>query len=220
MFLFILTDIIINWLLVFSKLIDPENVMATAKNIMSNEMLFRMGISNELILAVSAIVLAMALYVTLKPVNKNLALLALLWKSAEGIIIAGIALLNFIALQILNGQAYLTAFAPEQLQALVGLFLNKHDAIYSIPMVFLGLNLTLFSWLFYKSKYIPRIIAGLGIFSYVLIFIFAFVNILFPDLPAMILTAPSIIFELIIGIWLLFKGVNIQQQDSHTPEAA
>ena len=212
MFLFILTDVILNWV-VFSKFIVANNVMATATNIMTNELLFRVGIANELILAVCAVVLAMALYITLKPVNRNLALLALLWKAAEGIIIAVIALLNFIALQIINGKASLSVFEPEHLQALAGLFINMHDALYSIPMVFLGLNLTLFSFLFYKSKYIPGMIAGFGILSYSLVFIYAYVNIMFPGFPGMFLTVPSIFFELIIGIWLLFKGIKVQQGD-------
>ena len=209
MFLFVLIDVMLNWV-VFSKLIVPENVIATANNIMTNELLFRIGITNELLLSASAIVLALALYVTLKPVNMNLALLALSWKLAEAVIMAVIALLNYVSLQIVLGTAYLTVFEPQQLQALVGYFLSIHDAIYSIPMIFLGLNLTLFSYLFFKSNYIPRIIAGLGILSYTLVFIFAVVNILFPTIPAMILVVPSILFELIIGIWLLFKGIDLK----------
>ncbi|MFC1539172.1 DUF4386 domain-containing protein [Candidatus Latescibacterota bacterium] len=207
MFLFILTDVMLNWVL-FSKFIVPKNVMATATNIINNELLFRVGIANELILAVCAVVLAISLYIMLKMVNRNLALLALFWKLAEGIIMAVIALLNYIVLQILNGKASLTVFEPEHLHALVGFFINMHDTLYSIPMVFLGLNLTLFSYLFYKSKYIPRMIAGLGILSYTLVFIFAFVNILTPSFPGMILVVPSIFFELIIGIWLLFKDLK------------
>ncbi len=219
MFLFILMDIMLNWV-VFSKIIVPENVIATANNIMSNDLLFRIGITNELILSASAIVLALALFVTLKPVNKNLALLALSWKLAEAMIMSIIALLNFVSLQVLNGTTYLTVFEPEQLQAPVGFFLNMHDAIYSIPMIFLGLNLTLFSYLFFKSKYIPRIIAGLGILSYTLVFIFALVNILFPNFPAMIMVVPSIFFELIIGLWLLFKGIKVHQGDNRALESA
>jgi hypothetical protein len=218
MFLFILTAILLNSI-VFSKLIVVGNILATADNMMSNALLFRVGIANELILSISAVVLALALYVTLKPVNKNFALLALYLKLAEGILSGVIALLNFIALQMLNGDAYSTVNMPEQLQALVGSFLNMHDAIYSIPMVFLGPNLVIFSYLFFKSNYIPRVLAGFGILSYTLVFIYALGNILFPNLPALILAAPSILFELIIGLWLLFKGINVQRGDVHAFES-
>jgi len=210
MFLFILTAIVLNSI-VFSKLIVVGNVLATAENLMSNALLFRIGIANELILSISAVVLALALYVALKPVNKNLALLALYLKLAEGILSGVIALLNFIALQMLNGDTYSTVNMPEHLKVIVGSFLNMHDAIYSIPMVFLGPNLVIFSYLFFKSNYIPRILAGFGIFSYALVIIYALGSILFSNIPALILAAPSILFELIIGLWLLFKGIKVQQ---------
>ena len=211
MFLFSLMIISLNGF-VFSKLIVAENILATANNITANEWLFRIGIANELIISVSLIVLALALYIILKPVNKNLALFGLSLKLAEATIVAVIALLNFIALQILNGKVYLTAFEPEQLQALIGLFLNMHNAIYSIPMVFLGLNLVVFSYLFFKSGYIPKILAGFGIISYAFVFIFALVSLLAPQYAMIILAVPSILFEIIIGIWLLFEGVNVQQR--------
>nr|QNO54294.1 hypothetical protein FGBIHFOD_00034 [Methanosarcinales archaeon ANME-1 ERB7] len=160
MFLFSLIVPLFNWIFVLSKLIVAENVIATANNIMANELLFRIGITIELIMSVGLIVLGLALYIILKPVNKNLALLALLWKLAEAIIVAVIVLVSFIALQILNGGAYLTAFTLEQLQAPVGFLLNEHTVLYSIPMVFLGLGSIVFFYLFFKSKYIPRILAG------------------------------------------------------------
>ena len=108
-----------------------------------------------------------------------------------------------------------TVFTPEQLQVPVGLILNTHTTLYSIPMVFLGLDMMVFSYLFFKSKYIPRILAGFGILSFALIFIHAFMYILVPEYAAMpinqvIFWAPSGLFEILIGIWLLFKGVKVQ----------
>ncbi|MFC1817065.1 DUF4386 domain-containing protein [Thermodesulfobacteriota bacterium] len=208
----------LNWTFVLSKLTVAENALSTAKNIMANELLFRIGITIELFMSFGLIVLALALYIILKPVNKNLALLALLWKLAEAIIVAVIVLVSFIALQILNGKTYLTVFTVEQLQVPVGLILNAHFAIFSIPMVFLGLDLIIFSYLFFKSKYIPRMLAGFGILSFALIFIHALIYILAPKYATMLIIqiifyAPSCLFEIIIGIWLLFKGVKVQQGD-------
>jgi hypothetical protein len=166
------------------------------------------------------IVLALALYIILKPVNRNLALLGLLLKLAEAVVVAVIVLVSFIALQIINGGAYLTVFTPEQLQASVGFILNVHTVLYSIPMVFLGLDLMVFFYLFYKSKYIPGILAGFGILSFALIFIHALGNILVPEYAAMrvieiICYSPSCIVEIVVGIWLLSKGLKIQHQDYH-----
>jgi hypothetical protein len=216
MFLFSLIVPLLNWTFVLSKLVVAENVIATAKNIMANEFQFRIGITIELIMSVGLIVLGLALYIVLKPVNKNLALLALLWKLVEATIAAAIVLVSFIALQVLNGDAYVTVFTPVQLQVPVGLILNTHFATYSIPMVFLGLDMMVFSYLFFKSKYIPRILAGFGILSFALIFIHALMFILAPKYATMpinqvIFWAPSGLFEIMIGIWLLSKGVKVQQ---------
>jgi len=213
MFLFSLIVPLLNWVFVLSKFIVAENVIATANNIMANELLFRVGITIELIMSVGLVVLALALYIVLKPVNKGLALLALSLKLVEAILVAVIVLVYLIALQVLNEQAYITAFTPEQLQASIGFLLNKHTALFSVPMVFLGLDLMLFFYLFFKSRYIPRLLAGLGILSYALIFIHALGNILAPycltmELIEMVCYIPSCAFELIIGIWLLLKGLT------------
>ena len=224
MFLFSLIVPSLNWTFVLSKLIVAENVMATANNILANELLFRLGLTIELFMSVGLIVLALVLYTILKPVNKDLALLALSLKLAEAIIVAVIVLVSFIALQILNGEAYLTAYSPEQLQAPVGFLLNKHTVLFSIPMIFLGLDMTVFSYLFFRSKYIPRILSGFGIISFILIFIHALMYILAPKYAMMLIIqtvfyVPSGLFELIIGIWLLFKGIKVQQGNIRASES-
>jgi hypothetical protein len=215
MFLFSLIVPSLNWAFVLSKFIVAENAIATANNIMANEFLFRIGNVIELIMSVGLIVLALALYIILKPVNKNLALLALLLKLVEATIVAVIVLISFIALQVLSGKAYLTVLTPGQLLSPVGFFLNVHTTLYSIPMIFLGLDMILFSYLFFKSKYIPGILAGFGILSFTLILIHALMYILAPEYAKMMINqiifyAPSGLFEIMIGVWLLFKGIKLQ----------
>jgi hypothetical protein len=218
MFLFAFIVPTLNWAFVLSKYIVAENIMGTANNIMTNDLPFRFGITIELLMAIGLVVLATALYMILKPVNKSLALLGLSLKLVEVAIVVAIVLISFIALQISNAQAHLTAFTAEQLQAPIGFLLNKHTAIFSIPMVFLGLDMMVFSYLFFKSEYIPRLLAGFGILSFAFIFIHALMFILAPEYAAMpinqiIFYAPSGLFEIIIGIWLLSKGVKAQQND-------
>lgn len=217
MFLFSLIVPSLNWAFVLSKFVVPEDAIATAKNIMANQFQFRIGITIELIMSVGLIVLALALYIILKPVNRNLALLALLWKLVEATLVAAIVLLSFTALQVLNGDPSFTLFTLEQLQAPVGFLLIKHTALYSIPMLFLGLDMMLFSYLFFKSKYIPRLLSGFGILSFALIFIHSLMFIIAPTYATMpmnqiIFWLPSGLFEIVIGIWLLSKGVKIQQR--------
>ncbi|TAL73579.1 MAG: DUF4386 family protein [Bacteroidetes bacterium] len=93
--------------------------------------------------------------------------------------------------------------------------MNVHTSLTaSFTMLFIGLGLSLYNYLFFRSNYIPRTIAGFGILSYSLIFVYALINILIPGHSItlqIICWAPSILFELIIGVWLIFKGVKVQQ---------
>jgi hypothetical protein len=199
-------------LIFVGKLDVPGNDAATTNNIMANELLFRIGVANDIIVFVLVVFLSLALYVILKTVNKNLALLALLMRFGEGIIGGVVTVLSgLIPLLLLDGAA---EFATEQLQALVGLFLDVQSAGLNIVIIFMGLGGAVFCYLFFKSKCIPRILAAWGIFTYLTMLIFSFVNILFPSLPEMIaivLYTLGALFEIIIGLWLLFKGVDFQQ---------
>jgi hypothetical protein len=217
-FLLVLIGYTLSWIFVYAKLIVPGNAVATAQNIMAHELLFRIGIAGDLMIAISAIVLAWALYILLKPVNKNLALLALFLKLTDAVLAIVAVSFSFIALRILPAESYSTVFEPEKVQALVGLFLNLHAAASTVPMVFTGLGFIVFFYLLFKSKYVPAILSGLGIFSYALILLSSCKNIIGAKSAAgqlshmdMIFFAPSILFELIIGLWLLLKGVGVQQ---------
>lgn len=214
MFLLNLMIPLLNWIFLLSKYRVPEDVVGTANKIMANELLFRLGITFELFLSVGLIILALVLYSILKPVNKDLAFLALLLKIVEATLMAVIVLVTFIALLALNGEALQNVFTIEQLLYPIGIIFNAHTALASIPMVFLGLDMMIFSYLFFKSKYIPRILAGFGILAFALILVHALMFILFPEyamlpISQIIFWAPSGIFEIIIGLWLLIKGIKI-----------
>ena len=216
MFLFSLVVPSLNWAFILSKLVVAENALATANNIIAHVFQFRIGLTVELIMSVGLIVLGLALYILLKTVDKNIALLALLLKLVEATIAVAIVLVSFITLQVAYVGADISIYTPEQLQTPVGLILNMHTAVFSIPMAFLGLDMILFCYLFFKSKYIPRVLAGFGVISFALIFIHALMFILIPRYATMpinqiIFWAPSGIFEMVIGIWLLSKGLKLEQ---------
>lgn len=195
-----------------SNLIVSGNDAATTNNIMANELLFRIGVVSEIIMFLLVVILSLALYVILKTVNKNLALSALFLRFGEAIIGGLVTLLSgLIPLLLLDGE---TTFETEQLQALVGLFLDVRIAGLNIVMIFMGPGGIIFCYLFLKSKYVPGILAVWGIITYSTMLILSFVNILFPNIPEMIsiiLYTPGALFELLFGFWLIFKGVNIQQ---------
>ncbi len=156
-------------------------------------------------------VLLTALYVVLKPVNRSLALLAAFWRLIETLILVVITLNSFDVLRILSGADYLRVFEADRLQALARLSIGAHGAGYNVGLVFFGLGSTVFCYLWFKSNYIPRALAGWGVFSSLLVGICTFAFIIFRNL-AKILTpgcyAPIFIFEVTLGLWLLVKGLR------------
>lgn len=191
------------------------NDAATVNNIMANELLFRIGIVGEIMMYILVVLLSLALYVILKTVNKNLALLARLWRVGEAIIGGGLTVISgLIPLLLLNCEA---VFETEQLQALVGLFLDVRNAGLDVVLIFIGMGGTVFCYLFFKSKYVPRILVAWGMLTYLSMLILAVVSILLPNLPEtikMAFYAPGRLFEIIFRLWLLIKGVNVEQWEN------
>lgn len=214
-FAYVLTTVlgIINNFFIAPELFVWGNDAETAGNIMANEWLFRMFVGLDLLMNANVVLLAFGLYVVLKTANRNLALLALSWRLGEAVIGAVSVLIALITLLFIKGADSLTAFEPEQLHALAGLFLRARTVTYDIQMVFMSMGAALFFYLFFKSKYIPRIFVAWGMFTYVTMFIFGFIKILVPNPHPDIwmIMLPGALFELTFGLWLLFKGVNIER---------
>lgn len=193
------------------RLIVSGDAAQTAKNIVASERLFRLGAVSNLITFAGCVPLLVALYVVLKPIGRNVALLAAFWRLAECAIFALIILNDFVTLQLLSGTDSLRAFDTQQAQALAYTFVRAHDLGYLIGLVFYGLGSTAFSYLFFKSRYIPRALSALGILSSFLVAIVTLTVMAFPGLANVVVPAyfvPSFIFEVTLGFWLLIKGIQ------------
>ena len=109
---------------VYYTAVGPLDGAAIAHNIVTSEWLFRIGFVSFLLAAVLFFLSAWALYVLLKPVNKDLALLFVLL-NLGGVAIKCISLLSeFAALLLLSGADYLKVLQADQLQVLAMLFLT------------------------------------------------------------------------------------------------
>ena len=113
-------------------------------------------IAGDLILLVCAVALTLILYVLLRPVNKNLVLLAVFFNLVE-CAIDGVNKLCLFAALFLSGNAdYLKAFEPHQLHALVKISLKLHDYGFAIDLVFFGFACLVYGYLLFRSGYFPR----------------------------------------------------------------
>lgn len=204
--------------LVESKLIVAGDHAATATNIAANDSLFRTGIVLVLVIYVSVVVASWALYVLLENVHANLALLGLLFRSAEAIVGAATVLTSLAVSSLLQGQGAAASFEPEQLQALAGSLIDVRTAGLDIVLMLIGIGAAVFCYLLFKSKFIPRPLAAWGIFTYLSMLVLALVSILIPDHPLMlehVLYGVGGTFELVFGLWLVTKGVDVQQWERY-----
>ena len=152
-----------------SSLIVSGDAAKTAGNITANELLYRIGIANNIITFAIDVVLIWALYVLLKPVSRNLALLAVFFRLVETTI-ACVAIINsYVAMQFLSDANHLKAFDPEQIQAL-SILHDTYALTFIVVAIFLGLGSTIFNYLLFKSRYIPK---GIGCLGYIFFFVIA-----------------------------------------------
>jgi hypothetical protein len=192
---------------------------ATAPNIVAHERLFRLGTASNLGTFALDVVLITALYVVLKPVNRNLALLAAFWGLIETAILVVATLGDLEALRVLSGADYLRAFEADRLQALARLSIGAHGAAYQVGLVFAGLRSSVFCYLWFKSNFIPKTLAAWGLCSSLLLATCTYAFIIFPELTKMITVAyyggPIFVFEMTMGFWLLLK--ELRQPDLPDP---
>jgi hypothetical protein len=201
-------------LFVRGKLVVPGNAGATAHNIISHELLWRTGIAGDLLMHLCDIPLMFIFYVLLRPINKNLALLALLFNLVQTAVLVANKL-NLLTVLLLSGNAdYLKAFDPRQAQALVYLSIKSHENGFGVGLIFFGCACLVYGYLIFKSDYLPGAlgimlqIAGLWYLanSFALIIVPEFAGMLFP-----FILLPSFIAELSLCLWLLVKGVDISK---------
>ncbi len=200
-----------------SQLIVRGDAAATANNILASESLFRLGIIALLFNSIANIFLVLALYQLLKVVNKYMAALMVIFM----LIAVPIGMLNELnnlaVLLLLSGADYLKVFTTEQLQALMYFFLRLHGQGLNIAEIFWGLWLFPTGYLIFKSGCLPRILGILlmiGCFGYVTESLAAFLGY---NVSLIFFTSWG---ELLLLLWLLIKGVNVEQWKKRALESA
>jgi hypothetical protein len=207
---------------VHSTFVGAGEAADIAQDIVASEQLFRAGFVSFVLSALFFLLSAWALYVLLKPVNKDLALLVVLLNLC-GVAIKCASLLGEVtALQLLSGADYLSAFEPAQLQALANLFLNVFNSGFMIAQIFFGAWLLPLGYLVYRSGYLPRFLGVLLVLDFVAILLWFFQFFLFPDYEALSYPglAVSFVAEAGLCLWLLVKGVNVEEWEKRITESA
>ena len=190
------------------------NATATAANLRSMEWLWRLGVAGEIVLLTCATALAVILYVLLRPVSRDLALLAV-FLNLVCIAIEGVAAVALAATLLpMTNAAYINAFSPEQLNAMALLSVRTHSLGFGIALIFFGVECVVLGYLIARSRYMPRPIGVLMQVAGVCYVINSFALLLSPPLSSRLFPAiliPSLIAELSFALWLLVKGARTEQ---------
>jgi hypothetical protein len=187
------------------------NPLATASNIQSSEVFFRIGVVADIVNFVCGLPCVLIVYFLFKRVNKFLLQLALLFVVIQTAIIAVNLLNQTSTLLLLDSDDYLKSFQPNQLATLSQLSLNIQAVGYAIGLVFFGFYCLLVGYVVFKSNMVPKVlgvlyvISGLGylINSFIMLLSKGFDNPIFPYVAF-----PIFIGELSFCLWLLIKGID------------
>jgi Domain of unknown function (DUF4386) len=194
------------------QIIVPGDAAATAHKLLASEGLFRAGIVVDILIFVSDVVIAWAFYELLKPVDDGLARLGAFLRVADAAILAVATLNGLVSVRLVSGVDYLRAIESQQLQGLARLFMGVRGTGLYIGFVFLGAGSTIFAYLLFKSRYVPRVIAGWGMFASLLLALGSLATLLSPWFAAnasLASMAPMFFYEVPLGLWFLVKGVKV-----------
>ena len=194
----------------------PGNFTETAHAIMKSELLYRIGLTSIFIGALSTVFLAMGLYVTVKPIDKNLALLALLFRLAEATIFGLQSLFGFVVLKVFIGSDYTNAFGSSQPAVLVNLRSAVNSDGFIVAGLFFCMGSIIFFYLLLKSTYLPKALSAFGLFGTLLVTITNFADLLLPQYHKTLQLGvmPVGVAEILVGLWLLIKGLDLHSRES------
>jgi hypothetical protein len=204
--LYVITSVIAN---LFGKFVFVE-APVTIDHILTHATQFRIGFVINLFSVVLFLLAAWALYVLLKPVNKDLALLFLLFNVAGFAVWLFSSLCLFGSLVILNGTQDFNAFQPDQLQALAVFSFRLYKTGVFIAQVPYGVWLFPLGYIILKSGFLPKVLGMLLITDGICQFVYVCQRLILPDLaviayPCMVI---SFIAEVSLAMWLAIKAVK------------
>ncbi|MBT2656073.1 DUF4386 domain-containing protein [Bacillus sp. ISL-18] len=172
-----------------------------------------LGAVMELVLVVSAIGTSTTMFPILRKYNETIALWHVCFRFLEAIIIT-VGVISVLSLLTLSRE-FVAAGAPDpaSFQA-SGIVLKAiHDWTFMLgPLFMLGINTMMYSYIFYKTKLVPRFISILGLTGATCVFVCALL-VMFGVIEQIsvwggILALPVAANEMILAVWLIVKGFN------------
>jgi hypothetical protein len=205
---------LIGEMFVRGKLIVPGDPAATAANILSHTLLWRVGGVADLVAAAGDATLALLFFILFAGVSRPIALLAAFFRLVHVAVLATITLLHFAPLAYLSTTTPLKGMTTPQLQAQAFALLRLHSIGYNIALFFFGLNCIALGYLIWRSSFLPRVIGVWLAIAGAAYAVNSAVHFLAPAFGALFfryVLVPCALGELVLIVWLLVFGLDEEQ---------
>lgn len=183
----------------------------TADSLRASEPLIRIAAVGGILCFIGDMAVAAAFYVVLRETNRGVALFAALLRTANAVVLTLSAVALFVAFRLVSGQPYLDGFSAEQLDGLARFLFGVRADMMNLGWVLLGLGQAAFAWLWLKSGLAPKWLAVVGVLASLLLCVTPLVLMAQPHLQAAVglgYMAPMFLYEVLLGTWLLVRGVR------------
>ena len=172
--------------------------------------MFRLALVIGFVSALLFLLAAWGLYVLLRPVNRDLALLFLLL-NAIGVAIQCASMLGLISALLAADPASTTqAFSDEELKAFAYLSIGVYKTGFVAAQLFFSTWLFPLGYLVYKSTFLPRFLGILLLVDGAGVLVWFLQALLLPAYPVIAYPGLAVSFaaEFGLGLWLLIKAVK------------
>ncbi len=169
----------------------------------------------ELIMAICAVGTAVMMFPYLRIEDESLALGHVAFRFFEAALIVLGAIIVLAILSLSN--AYANSAAPDTTgyQVAGTVLTSFRNWTYIIgPQFMLGINTLLYSYLFFKSRIVPRAITQVGMLGALLLLAAAIVDMFDIALETSLwegLLTPILVYQLILAMWLIWKGFDVTE---------
>jgi hypothetical protein len=195
-------------------LVVAGDAAATAHNILGSELLYRSGIVGDLVMHITDVPMDVIFYVLLRPVNKDLSLLAMVFGLLQTAILCANKLSLVTVLLLLGGGSGLKGFSTEQVQGLASVSLAQHELGFAVGLIFFGMSCLVTAYLLWRSGYFPKALAVFQALAGVSYLVNSFTLLIDPTLAAKmfpLIVLPAFVGELLTCLYLIVWGLNVKR---------
>ncbi len=193
---------------VYGNLVIKEDALTTMQNVFNSSTLFLSGIAGWLIIFITDIIVALALYHFFKDENNQVSILTALIRILYTLFL-GIAISQLIQISSNIGNS---TELSDSLATNINLNLGKFERIWSIGLIIFGIHLMGLGYLAIRNFSVPNIWGWMLLFAGISYFSIHITKNVMPDYVTqietveMILGIPLAIVEIGFAFWLLIRG--------------